>query len=206
MGLLWVFFVAFANFSGCRYCCICFFSFITFLFSSMISKQPSVRGPTGGGTPPVTGFYWNLFLNNNSTSCSLTYCSNVDVGHSYTCRDYLRDTYGGTAFNTLKQFTQDKTWYIFKNTCFNQKKFTQKHKHFTTTNSFLDRRRRLLKQLQSQAALEREAVVKNSTHDVMNTDLNIWGIKESFTNPKPLHAKRVVITIGKFIHHPRNIA
>lgn len=31
-----------------------------------------------------------------------TYRSYVDVGHSYTCGDYLRDTNGGTAFNTLK--------------------------------------------------------------------------------------------------------
>ena len=37
------------------------------------------------------------------SNCSFTYCSNVDVGHSYTCRDYLRDTNGGTALNTLKQ-------------------------------------------------------------------------------------------------------
>ena len=33
------------------------FLLISFLFSLMKSKQTAVRGPTGGGRPPVTGFY-----------------------------------------------------------------------------------------------------------------------------------------------------
>jgi len=33
-----------------------FFSLISFLFSVMKSKQTAVRGSTGGGRPPVTGF------------------------------------------------------------------------------------------------------------------------------------------------------
>ena len=34
-----------------------FFLLITFIISIMKSKQTAVRGPTGGGRPPVTGFY-----------------------------------------------------------------------------------------------------------------------------------------------------
>ena len=33
------------------------FSSVAFLFSLMKSKQMAVRGPTGGGRPPVTSFY-----------------------------------------------------------------------------------------------------------------------------------------------------
>ena len=33
------------------------FSLMAFLFSLMKSKQKVVRGPTGNGRPPVTGFY-----------------------------------------------------------------------------------------------------------------------------------------------------
>ena len=33
------------------------FFIISFLFSLMKSKETAVRGPTGGGRPPVTGFY-----------------------------------------------------------------------------------------------------------------------------------------------------
>ena len=36
-----------------------FFYLYHFLFSLMKSKQTAVRGPTGGGRSPVTGFYWN---------------------------------------------------------------------------------------------------------------------------------------------------
>ena len=50
------FFVAFNNFSGRRCCCICIFFLISFLFSLIKSKQTAVRGPTGGGRPPVTTF------------------------------------------------------------------------------------------------------------------------------------------------------
>ena len=31
----------------------------------MKSKQTAVRGPTGGGRPPVTGFYWNGLADRN---------------------------------------------------------------------------------------------------------------------------------------------
>ena len=34
-----------------------FWLLITFMFSIMKSKQTVVRGPTGGGRPPVTGSY-----------------------------------------------------------------------------------------------------------------------------------------------------
>jgi len=50
------FFAAFKNFSGRRCCCICFFLLISFLFLLMKSKQTAVRGPTGGGRPPLPGF------------------------------------------------------------------------------------------------------------------------------------------------------
>ena len=35
---------------------------ISFLFLLIKSKQAAVRGPTGSGRPPVTGFYWNPWV------------------------------------------------------------------------------------------------------------------------------------------------
>ena len=52
------FFVTSKNFSGRRCCCICFF-LNHLLLSVMKSKQTAVRGPTGCGRPPETGFYGN---------------------------------------------------------------------------------------------------------------------------------------------------
>ena len=51
------FFVALKSCSAHRFCCICFFLIILFLFSLMKPKQTLVRGPRGGGRPLVTGFY-----------------------------------------------------------------------------------------------------------------------------------------------------
>ena len=49
--------------------------------------------------------FWCATIEMNSicSICSITYCSYVDVSHSYTCCDYLSDANGGTAFNALKQ-------------------------------------------------------------------------------------------------------
>ena len=51
------FYVAFKNFSGRRVVI-----FVFFLLMSFLSKQTAVRGPTGGGRPPVTGFYSNPWV------------------------------------------------------------------------------------------------------------------------------------------------
>ena len=39
------------------------------IISSMKSKQTAVRGPTGGGRPPVTGFYWNPCIDMLEATC-----------------------------------------------------------------------------------------------------------------------------------------
>ena len=46
----------------------------------MESKQTAVRSPTGGGRPPVTGFYWNPCANKESLKFISNIVNKVELG------------------------------------------------------------------------------------------------------------------------------